>query len=65
MITILDMTNVFSVFYLFLFITSRCCMGQYLFLLFMPGNCIDILFCQNGTVHRHNGCNLFMIQYNV
>ena len=33
----------FSVFCLFLFITDRCCMGQYLFL-FMSGNCIGIFF---------------------
>ena len=34
------------------------------FLLFMSGNCIGIHFWQNGSGHRHNGCNLFMIHCN-
>ena len=32
--------------------------------LFMSGNFIGILFCQNGGGHFHNVCNLFMIRFN-
>ena len=47
--TMLDMTKK-SVFCLFPFITDRCCMGKYFFLLFMPGNFIDICFGEMAPV---------------
>ena len=36
--------------------------GTLFFHFFMSGNCIGILFWQNGPGHCHNGCNLFMIR---
>ena len=38
--------------------------GTIFFLLFISGNCIGILFWENGAGHRRNGCNFFIILCN-
>ena len=61
--TILDMTIVFLSSVCFrLFPTDVAC--DNFFFLFVSGNYIGISFWQDGSGHRHNGCNFSMIQYN-
>ena len=61
--TILDMTKNLSSACFCLLLTDAA--WDNIFLLFILGNCIVILFWKNGAGHRHNGYNLFMIQCNV
>ena len=37
---------------------------DFIIILFISGNCIGILFWENGVGHLQNGCNFFMIRCN-
>ena len=61
--TILDMTKVFLSSVCFRLFPTDVAWDN-IFLLFVSGNYIGILFLQDGSGHRHIGCNLYMIQCN-
>ena len=52
--TILDMKKVFLSSVCFCLLPTDVAWDN-VFLLFMPGNFIGVLFCKNGACHRHNG----------
>ena len=62
--TILDMTKTILSSVCFRLLTTDVAWDNIFFFCLCREITLAYLFCQDGTVHRHNGCNFFMIQCN-